>query len=130
MAQAVKKPQHLNSHALSPSDISALVQLLANIRPDWDSALVAVVLHSHRDQVPGIDLAIAALRAAKSMTYSPPKAIGWRGSHWDHAKKTPHQPNEAYRCGICGKAEPRCLSDRFGDDDHPFEPTGRKVPIR
>lgn len=124
------KPRPLGNHRLTGSDIIALQQLLFEIRPDWDTGMVAAVLLAHRDQVHAVDLEIAALRAAKNPNYQTPKAIGWRGPHWDHAKRKPGNPSEAYRCGICGKPEPRCLSDRHGDDDHPFEPTRTKVPIR
>lgn len=107
--------------------ISHLVALVAQARPDWDSGLVRIVLHSHADQVTGNDLAVAALRCAANPDMPTPKAIGWRGPHWDGLATMPVEVAPRERCSVCGKTEPRCYSVRPGlDDDHVFDP----VPLR
>lgn len=107
----------------SQATLDHLVELLAQARPEWDSGLVRVVLHSHRFQVDGTDLAIAALRAARNPDLLTPKAIGWRGRHWDGLSTRPADIVTHTRCGVCGKLEPQCVTQRFGDDDHQHEPT-------
>ena len=124
------KRETLNRHRLGSEDIRSLAQLLGQVRPDWPTDLVSAVLYGHRDQVIGVDLAIAALRAAKNMKFPTPVAIGWRGPHWDHAKVKPPAVRSGRRCRTCGRPEPSCYTTRYGDDDHVFEPTGPVVQFR
>jgi hypothetical protein len=105
------------------SHISALV---CAARPDWDEWLVRAVLMSHAMQVDGNDLAIAALRAARNPDLPGPKAIGWRGPHWDGLTTKPPTIADPARCASCGKTEPFCYSRRVGDDDHVFETVERR----
>lgn len=110
--------------------IDRIAYLVYAARPDWDSSLVRVILLSHAMQVDGTDLAIAALRAASDPSNRSPKVIGWRGPHWDGLGTRPADQRTYTWCGVCGKIEPRCLSERFGDDDHEHEPTDRPVRTR
>lgn len=112
----------IDRHAASVDDVGHIAALVANIRPDWDPGLVRVVLLSHRDQVDGADLAVAAIRAARNLNFRTPKSIGWRGPHWRDLDTQPIAvARDTRRCGICGKTEPRCYSERVGPDDHEFE---------
>lgn len=97
--------------------IAALVQ---QQRPEWEPSLVKIILRSHADLVDGTDLAIAALRAANNLDLPTPKAIGWRGKHWDDLATQPIEVKSPERCDTCGKPEPRCWSERPGPDDHRF----------
>ena len=113
---------HMTYNA-APDTIDRLAYLVHAERPSWDFALIKVVLLSHAMQVDGTDLAIAALRCAKNPDLPSPKAIGWRGKHWDDLGTKPPQIADPERCDTCGKPEPRCWSERPGvDDDHQFVP--------
>lgn len=123
---ATRARDQLDHVHASVTDLGMIAALVASIRPDWPGAVIASVLQSHAHQVHAADLAVAAIRAAQNPELRTPKAIGWRGPHWDGAKTTPqhHEPRE--RCGVCGKTEPRCVMERPGrDDDHAFEPVAR-----
>lgn len=114
----------LTRHTASTEDISHVVALVANVRPDWDSGLVRLVLLSHRDQVDAADLTVATIRAAQNLDFRTPKSIGWRGPHWDGARTKPDAIVERARCTTCGKTESRCYSERPGGwatDDHEFQ---------
>lgn len=112
----------LDRHTASIDDVGHIAALLVNIRPDWDPGLVRVVLLSHRDQVDGADLAVAAIKAARNLQFRTPKSIGWRGPHWSGLDTQPIQVRRDRRlCGICGKPEHRCYGERRGPDDHDFE---------
>ena len=114
------------SSTASPETLDHLTALVAQAEPRWDPSLVKVVLLSHRSTVDGTDLAIAALRCAKSGKFPTPKAIFWRGPHWDGLATTPPELRPRETCGICGRTEERCYSTRVGiDDDHRFEPRRR-----
>lgn len=124
--QTATRVRDLDHVHASPTDLAMIATLTASVRPDWPSHLVESVLQSHAHQVHVADLACAAMRAAQNPDLRTPKAIGWRGPHWDGAKTTPlhHEPRE--RCNVCGKTEPRCVTERPGrDDDHEFEPVPR-----
>jgi hypothetical protein len=96
---------------------------VCEMRPDWDEWVVGAVLRDLSQRVPVEDWAPAALLAAANLDLPSPKAIIWRGSHWDHAKVKPAEVTERERCDVCGKTESRCLTQRPGkDDDHPFTP--------
>lgn len=97
--------------------------LVCQERPEWDPALVRLVLHAHTALVDGTDLAVAALRCAADRYYLTPKAIGWRGRHWDGLDSKPLEARTGPRCSVCGKPEPRCYGERPGPDDHAFEPS-------
>lgn len=99
--------------------------LVCEIRPDWDWGLVRVVLVSHRRAVSAGDLAVAVLRGAQDPRVPSPKALMWRGPHWDGLATRPESAQPRRRCGVCGKTEDRCHLDRPGPDDHPFEPVER-----
>lgn len=105
-------------------ETAAHVAALVTIeRPEWDAALVKIVLLSHAHAFDGSDLAIAAIRCAQDPQSPAPKAIAWNGPHWRglRTQPTPHPDRE--RCGICGKPQPVCVYNRPGkDDDHQFEP--------
>lgn len=103
--------------------IDHIVQLVEQVRPQWDPALVRIVLLSHTSHVHGNDLAIAALRCASDENMPSPKAIGWRGPHWRDLGSKPPEVKDQQWCGICTKPESRCRSERLADDDHDFEPT-------
>lgn len=112
--------------------IQAIATLVHEARPDWPEALVVAVLEGHAHQVDGSDLAIAAIRAAKTPTFHTPKTIGWRGPHWSGLATMPSGMLTSRRCGVCGKWEDVCQTTRIGvDDDHEFEPTEpRNTPPR
>ena len=116
--------------ALDPAGVDHLAQLLAVIRPDWDTGLVRVVLHSHTHQVRAADLIEASIRAARVERFTSPRFIGWRGQHWDGLATRPVEAAATAWCAICGKVEHRCLSERYGDDDHEFEATRKSVRTR
>lgn len=105
-----------------PETTGHIAALVYAARPDWDTWLVRAVLLSHAMHVDGSDLAIAALRAALNPDLPGPKAIGWRGPHWDGLGTRPPEIADPERCATCGKIEPQCWSRRPGaDDDHVFE---------
>lgn len=119
-------PPALTHFTAGLDTVEHIAALVATIRPSWDPGLVKVVLHSHAQVVNGADLAIAALRCAADERMPYPKSIGWRGPHWDGLETMPLDIAPQQRCGVCGKVEPRCYSDRPGlDDDHAFEPVRR-----
>lgn len=104
-----------------------LVELAIQERPDWDRGLLRVILNDLvAKRVTGNDLALATLRLAADPKLLPAKAIAWRGAHWRDLDSTPPEVSLPDRCRVCGKPEPRCLTERPGlDDDHQFE--GRRV---
>lgn len=103
--------------------ITALATLVYAERPDWDEWIVRAVLSSHSLQVAGTDLAIAALRCARDRNMPGPKAIGWRGPHWEGLETKPPHLLTGPRCDVCGKLEAACYGERPGkDDDHQFTP--------
>lgn len=104
-----------------PETLDHLVALIHEQRPNWDQGLTRLILLDLARRVDGTDLAIAALRAACAENLPSPKAIGWRGPHWDGLTPPPEIRHRA-RCNICGKTEPRCWGERPGPDDHTFEP--------
>lgn len=108
-----------------PVQVDHITALVCQVRPDWPAWQVKSVLQSHAGQVHLADLAVAALRAAQSPTLQTPRAIGWRGPHWDGATTLPPAIAPRARCGVCGKTEDRCAIDRPGPDDHTFEPAAR-----
>ena len=111
------------------ADLEAIAHLVSQARPAWPAALVLSVLQAHSSQVDGSDLAVAAIRAAKTPTFTSPKTIGWRGPHWDGLVTKPSGLLSSVRCGVCGKFEDLCLTTRIGqDDDHEFEPTETRGP--
>lgn len=110
------------SYIASGDTIDRLTYLVVAERPEWDEWVVRSVLHSHKMQVDGTDLAIASMRAAKNRNYLTPKAIGWRGPHWDGLDTKPVEAQHRDRCGVCGRYEPQCAAIRPGGDDHLFEP--------
>lgn len=101
--------------------ISHLVNLIYEVRPDWEPGLVRLVLNAHVDQVTLCDLSIASLRAASNLDARSPKVIGWRGPHWQGLRTKPIEVRDPAICGVCGKPEPRCWGERPGPDDHVFE---------
>lgn len=112
-------------YTASTETIEHIAALVEQVRPEWEPALVKIVLHSHTAHVDGNDLAVAALRAANDPRLPTPKAIGWRGPHWRDLDTKPPEVTDLQWCGICYKPEPRCVTERIGDDDHPFEPSAR-----
>lgn len=106
-----------------------ITAMVAQERPEWEPGLVKYILQSHAGQVTGSDLAIAALRAAQNRNLPSPKAIGWRGPHWDGLATKPADQVSPEWCGICGRREPECYSVRGPDDDHVFEPVRSKPRV-
>lgn len=114
------------TYNLGSDGITHLAFLVHCERPDWDEYLVRAILGAHALQVNGTDLAIAALRAARNRDLPAPKAIGWRGPHWDGLDTKPAKMQDPERCDVCGKIEPDCWSQRPGrGDDHVFTPLPR-----
>lgn len=103
-----------------PETVEHIAYLVHAERPEWDVYLVRGVLLGHAMQVDGTDLALAAIRAARNHDLPGPKAIGWRGKHWDGLGSKPPEISDPARCTTCGKTEPRCWDQRPGDDDHDF----------
>lgn len=127
--KAARKPTNITRHELSLESVNHLVALVEQVRPDWDPTLVRIVLLNHRTSVDAADLAIAAVRAARNLDLPTPKAIGWRGPHWDGAITLPPEIAPRERCSTCGLAEERCYSQRPGiDDDHRFVPLRQVSP--
>lgn len=107
----------------TPFTLDCIAELVVMVRPSWDQTIVRAVLMGHASKVDGADLAIAALRCATNLDFHTPKAIGWRGPHWDGLTTTPPEVQHAPRCQVCHKPEPRCYGERPGiGDDHVFEP--------
>lgn len=116
----------VHAHNASDQELDAIAFLVTQSRPDW--SLVRTVLEAHRTQVTASDLAVAALRAAANPDYRTPRTIGWRGPHWHGLDTAPVTVLALPRCGVCGKREDLCETQRIGqDDDHDFEPTRAKV---
>lgn len=112
-----------DKHNASDRELEAIAFLVEQTRPGWAASLVLSVLQGHRDQVNAPDLAIAALRAAQTPDFRTPKTIGWRGPHWQGLASAPEEVRRLARCGVCGKTEDKCETQRLGlDDDHDFEP--------
>lgn len=115
----------------NPAVVDHIAALVVQACPEWDLLLVRVVLNSHAPHVDGTDLAIASLRAATTDRFRSmgPRAIGWRGPHWDGLGTMPPEiAASAARCDTCGKSEERCYSTRVGiDDDHAFLPARHLV---
>lgn len=112
-----------DSHNACDQELEAIAFLVSESRPEWQQGLVLAVLTGHRNQVDAADLAIAALRAARNPDFRTPKTIGWRGPHWYGLATTPPEIARKARCGICGKPEDKCETQRVGvGDDHEFEP--------
>jgi hypothetical protein len=108
-----------------------IAALVVQTRPAWDLNLVRSILAAHAHQVDGADLAVAAIRCAMNLDLHWPKAIGWRGAHWDGLDTKPPEARNAPLCYICHKPEPRCYTERPGrDDDHHFEPAPSTVVTR
>lgn len=126
--EQMTKPSHKPNPTLArytpDSDaLDAIACLVSKARPDWSPVLVRSVLDAHAHQVDPSDLAVAAIRAAKTPTFMSPKTIGWRGPHWAGLDTMPVGLLTSRRCGVCGKFEDLCETTRIGvDDDHEFEP--------
>lgn len=119
-------------HATNASErfLAALVEQLVEVRPDWQAVEIRAVLIGHRHQVYAGDLAIASMRAAQTPDFRTPKTIGWRGPHWQGLETQPVEIRRRELCGVCGKTEDRCETQRVGvDDDHRFEPTPGRVRL-
>lgn len=115
-----------DNHNASDQELDAIAFLVSQARPEWQAGLVLSVLTAHRSQVDAADLAVAALRAARNPDYRTPKTIGWRGEHWRGLTTVIPDMKPRERCGVCGKTEDRCETQRVGlDDDHAFEPVQR-----
>jgi hypothetical protein len=103
-------------------ELHMMATLVWHERPEWEPDLILVVLTSHAGQVDATDLAIAALRCAKNRDYPTPKAIGWRGPHWQGLNTMPPDVRPTTRCAVCGRTEADCYAVRPGPDDHRFTP--------
>lgn len=112
------------TYTANADSINHVASLVHQKRPAWDTMTVRVVLHAHAHEVDGNDLAIAALRCAADERMPGPKAIGWRGPHWDGLGTCPPEAKRRPRCGVCGKPEHKCYDRKGIDDDHAFEPVG------
>lgn len=111
----------MSRYTATQDTLDHIAALVEQVRPEWEPSLVKIVLRHHCSLVDGNDLAIAALRAAANLDLPNPKAIGWRGKHWDGLDTVPLEVKSPDRCDTCGKPEPRCWSERPGrDDDHVF----------
>lgn len=119
---STRKPTLVHPYTAGHENVRHIAALVCEARPQWDPGLVQVVLLSHVGQVDGSDLAVAAIRAACNPDLPTPKAIGWRGPHWDGLATTPPHVTTGPRCSVCGKVEPRCYGERPGPDDHAFDP--------
>lgn len=105
--------------------IDHIAALVEQQRPEWEPALVKIILRSHVSHVDGTDLAVAALRAATNLNLPSPKAIGWRGPHWDGLATKPPEITDLRWCSVCGRREPDCYAVRHAGDDHTFEASAR-----
>lgn len=119
----------IDSHTASPMELDHIEFLVWCTRPGWDRGVIRAALLAHKDQVDAADLAVAALRCARNPEFRTPKAIGWRGPHWDGLHTKPHDTYlRLPTCSICGKREDLCQTTRVGvDDDHEFEPAHYRV---
>lgn len=114
-------PDDLDHTHATRDHCQAIASLAHAARPDWPEPAILSVLQSHAAQVHLADLTVAAMRAAQRPEFRTPRAIGWRGPHWDGAKTLPVEVAAKDRCDTCGKVESRCLTERPGlDDDHVF----------
>lgn len=128
---APKPPARPDHYTATDETLEAIAHLVSTARPDWPSVLVLSVLVGHASTVDGSDLAIAAIRAAKNPDFRTPKTIGWRGPHWDGLGTKPSGMMTSRRCGVCGKWEDLCETQRIGrDDDHEFEPVAVQTQRR
>lgn len=97
-------------------------QLVEQIRPDWDPYVVRAIATDLAQRVALADLVCVCVRAASNPDLHNPRSILWRGPHWHGVKDPPPEVAPKERCRTCGKIEPRCVMDRPGPDDHPFDP--------
>lgn len=102
--------------------VEAITHLVLMARPGWvpNAWQVRAVLGDLAHRVDGSDLALAAIRAAKDLGITTPRAILFRGPHWRDLATAPAEVTGGPRCSVCGKVESRCVSERPGPDDHEF----------
>lgn len=105
-----------------PESLAHLSALVYQARPSWDAGLVRIVLADLARRVDGSDLAVAAIRAACDPSIATPRAIGFRGRHWDDLGTAPEGTKGGPRCRTCGLVESRCVVRPGADDDHDFDP--------
>jgi hypothetical protein len=115
------------------ADLVNITDLVRSLRPEWERFIIEAVLQSHAHHVDLADLVQAAVRTASDQTIKTPKAIGWASRHWRDLDTQPIEvADKGQRCFTCGKPERKCLTERPGPDDHPFEPVRREdlPPVR
>lgn len=117
-------------YTATPETIEHIVLLVEHARPEWEPALVRIILNNLASQVDGSALAVAAIRAANDPDMPSPKAIGWRGKHWEGLWSAPPEVQGGPRCDVCEKTEARCYGERPGPDDHVFTPRPREESRR
>lgn len=114
---------HAHPYGASLESCALIAGLVEQERPEWDPALVRVILRDLAPRMSTTDLALVALRAAKNRDLNQPRGMLWRGPHWDGLDvEAPSVVPSRGRCSICGKTEERCAYRPGRDDDHRFEP--------
>lgn len=106
--------------------VEKVTDLVMELRPEWDEYVVRAMARDLSQRLPLDSWVPAVIRGAATPDLPQPRAILWRGPHWDHTKQRPPEVQERDRCDVCGKVESRCVMARPGvDDDHPFTPKRR-----
>lgn len=107
---------------LTPQQSRQLAAFVASLRRDWERPGIEAALTKARDLAPGVDVAVAAVRAAGIDSNRSPAVIPLPGPHWRESTTAPYfppvPPHE--RCSVCGRGRPDCLARSGGD--HAFEP--------
>lgn len=88
----------------------ALAKFLAALRPDWDTPGIEHQLGKARHAAPVDALAIAAIKAAATVTNRSPAVIGLDGPHWRGSDVAPRiaPPAADERCSTCSMRRDRC----------------------
>lgn len=118
--------RHRSTYIPLPAVAADVAALVARFRPEWPAIQVQSILESHPN-AEAWPATIAALRAAADPDLPHPRAIMWRGRHWDGLEgDLPETVRPQERCEVCGKLEADCYTAPGRHvDDHKFTPRGR-----
>ncbi len=106
--------------------VQKVTAVVLELRPDWDEYVVQALVSDLSQRLPLESWVPAVIRGAATPDLTSPRAILWRGPHWDDAKVKPPEVEERDRCDVCGRTESRCVMTRPGvGDDHVFTPRRR-----
>lgn len=102
-----------------------LAEVIAMLRPDWQTTHVKRVLYDARDKGTQGEVVLAALYAALSPANRSPEVVPMDGPHWRAARAhlgTPGgtgSPKRGAACQVCGLDQSTC--EARWSTDHEFE---------